>query len=194
MRSWTIKLVLLTLSVAFVNIALAQTKYSVQDFSVQIKGTSNLHDWTADTKKATGSFLIQQEGNELKDIQSLQVVVDATSLKGSKGSIMDDKIADALNSKKHPKITYTLTKVNSFTSEGSGYKVSTTGTLTISGVTQNVTINATGKLLPNGAIEFTGEKALKMTSFKVEPPTAMFGAMKTGDEVTIDFKVVIKQQ
>ncbi|HPX05794.1 MAG TPA: YceI family protein, partial [Tenuifilaceae bacterium] len=80
------------------------------------------------------------------------------------------------------------------TSEGSGYKVSTTGTLTISGVTQNVTINATGKLLPNGAIEFTGEKALKMTSFKVEPPTAMFGAMKTGDEVTIDFKVVIKQQ
>lgn len=193
MRSWPIKLVLLTLSIAFINLTLAQTSYSVHDFAVQIKGTSNLHDWTADARKVTGSFLLVQEGNELKDIKSLQVVVDATSLKGSKGSIMDGKIADALNSKKHPKITYTLIKVNSLTSDSKSYKISTTGTLSISGVSQSVTIDATGKLLPNGSIEFTGTKVLKMTSFKVDPPTAMFGAMKTGDEVTIDFRVVVKQ-
>ena len=39
-------------------------------------------------------------------------------------------------------------------------------------------------------ITFSGEKELKMTDFNVTPPTAMFGAIKSGDDITIKYDVV----
>jgi len=32
-----------------------------------------------------------------------------------------------------------------------------------------------------------------MTEFGIEPPTAIFGTLKTGDEISIDFNVVFKK-
>jgi len=46
-------------------------------------------------------------------------------------------------------------------------------------------------VLPNGDIEFSGTKKLRMTDYKVDPPTAMLGALTTGDEVILQFKVVL---
>jgi hypothetical protein len=39
----------------------------------------------------------------------------------------------------------------------------------------------------NNNVTFTGKKTIKMTEFEVEPPTALLGTIKTGDEVTISF-------
>ncbi len=183
----------LLVSVAFLPISIrAQALFEISSHSMSVAGTSNLHDWTAEVEKINGTFKVTVEGGKLVNIQDLQVTVDAQSFKSSKGSIMNSKINDALNSKKHPRITYKLSKVDKISESASGYKVNTTGILTIAGVNQTVSLEATGKVMSNGYIEFSGTKKIKMTDYKVEPPTAMFGALTTGDEVTLNFKVVLK--
>lgn len=184
-------LIAIVFLVASINLT-AQTAYEVKSHSIVVSGTSNLHDWTADVLKAKGIFNVKVESNKISDIQGVELKVDAQSFNSSKGSIMNSKIKDAINSKKYPEINYKATKLNSITEKSGVTQISSSGVLTIAGTSQNVIIDAVGKILPNGEIELTGSKKVKMTDYKVEPPTAMFGALTTGDEVTITFKVVLK--
>ena len=50
----------------------------------------------------------------------------------------------------------------------------------------NMTVKA---MVTQGKVQFTGSYTLKMTDFSVKPPTAMFGTIKTGDEITVKFNV-----
>lgn len=171
---------------------MAQTNYEIKSYSIVVSGTSNLHDWTANVEKATGTFKLKTINGKIADIQNVDIVIDAQSLKSSKGSIMNSKINDALKSEKFPEIVFKSTLLGSISDKGGVNQINTTGILTIAGTSKNISIDALGKILPNGEIEFSGAKKVKMTDFKVEPPTAMFGALTTADEVTITFKVVIK--
>jgi polyisoprenoid-binding protein YceI len=186
------------LLIAFIALApftvLAQTELGVVSHTMTISGTSNMHDWTADVEKVTGTIKAKVENGKIVDIQDVAISIDAQSLKSSGGSIMNSKINDALNSKKNPKISFKLTKVDKITENAGSFRISALGVLSIAGTNQNVSLDVIGRLLPNGSIEFTGIKKLKMTDYKVEPPTAMFGAMKTGDEVTLTFKVILQSK
>lgn len=171
---------------------LAQTHYEVKSHNVVIEGTSNLHDWTADVENLKGNFRIKVEDNKIVEIENLTVKVDANSLKGSRGNMMNSKIYEALNSKKHPEISFELRKVNSISENPGSFRLNTTGVLQVSGVSKPVNLNATGKLLPSGEIELAGSTKIKMSDFSVKPPTAMFGALTTGDEVNLKYTVVVK--
>jgi polyisoprenoid-binding protein YceI len=169
----------------------AQQSYKIKSHNLIISGTSNLHDWTATAEKASGMFNIKFNEKKMASVNAFELKVDANSLKGSKGSIMNSKIIDALKAKKNPYITFKSTGGN--LNEKSGvYKISVNGILTIAGKSQNVIVEAQGKMLPNGDIEFSGARKLKMTDYNIDPPTAMLGTLTTGDEVTLNFKLTLK--
>jgi len=42
----------------------------------------------------------------------------------------------------------------------------------------------------DATINCSGTEALKMSDYKVEPPSFLFGAMKTDDAIKVDFNVV----
>ena len=46
------------------------------------------------------------------------------------------------------------------------------------------------KVAPN-MVSLEGEKTFNMTDYGIEPPTALFGTITTGDEVTIKFKSIL---
>lgn len=188
----TIGIMVFVLAMALPFVMNAQIVYEVKSHSLTIEGTSNLHDWTADVEDVKGTFNIKVENGKIVDVPNLAIKVDATSLKGSRGNIMNSKINEALNSKKHPEITFRMNRVNSITENPGSYRLSTSGILNVSGVNRNVTLNAVGRILPGGDIEFSGTTKLKMSDFNVSPPTAMFGALTTGDEITLNYKVVVK--
>lgn len=192
MKQLSIKISLVAMALLMAQGLIAQKNYEVKSHTIVVSGTSNLHDWTADVLKAKGVFNVKVESNKIADIQGVELKVDAQSFNSSKGSIMNSKINDAIKSKKYPEINFKATKLNSITEKGGVTQINSSGVLTIAGTSQNITIDAIGKILPNGDIELTGSKKVKMTDYKVEPPTAMFGALTTGDEVTITFKLVIK--
>lgn len=175
------------------NTAIAQT-YNVNNGAsdLKVEGTSNIHDWELKAEQLQGSMKVQMEDGQLVQIDQIQFTVVAESLKSGKGG-MDKNTYKALNTDKHKNITYQLQKVNNLdcTSQ-SNCKVTASGVLTIAGTKKNVDVVFDAKV--NGdKIILSGNKKIKMTEFNVDPPTAMFGTITTGDDVNIKFQVTFNK-
>ncbi len=157
--------------------------------NLKVEGTSNIHDWELAAKELQGSMKVQMEDGQLVQLDQLQFAVVAESLKSGKGG-MDKNTYKALDTDKHKTITYELKNVKNLDcTSKSACKITTSGVLTIAGTKQNVELVFDAKVAGD-RITLSGSKKLKMTDFKVDPPTAMFGTITTGDEVTIKFQTV----
>lgn len=187
----SIKLLFLAVIFVIPLTGFSQTTYHIKSHEVTIEGTSNLQSWTADVEKTTGTIKVVTEGGKIVGIQEAKIQMDATTIKGSEGRRMDSKIYDALDTSKHPSISFTLRDINSLTENPGTARVNASGVLTVAGVSKTITLNTVGKLLPNGDIEFSGNQKIVMSDHGVSPPTALLGALKTGDEVNIVYKIVL---
>lgn len=175
-------------------IANAQTSFKqMPDSNIKINGTSNLHDWTmeASNPACEATFTLNDKG-DLTAINSLKFSVVVKTLKSDKSGL-DKNAYNALNADKHDKITYTMTSAGPVKASGNSFEVKTTGNLSIAGTTQRVELTTVCVKNANGTYTCTGSQPLKMTDYKVEPPTFMFGAMKTGNEVSIDYIINLKK-
>lgn len=172
---------------------ISQVTYNLKSFKVVISGTSNLHDWTADVTKMQVNTTMDITGNKFAGISSASVVVDANAIDGSEGSIMDGKIRDALKAEQFPKITFQLTSPLNVQPTMGETSASIVGNLTIGGTTLPVTLMVKTTLLPNGEVQIKGAQKIRMTAFKLAPPTAMFGALKTGDDVVVSYTLILKK-
>jgi polyisoprenoid-binding protein YceI len=176
-----------------ISFAFGQGNYQVSNYSLVIKGTSNLHDWASPAKEVRVNGAMTIVSGVLKSIQSLYVEIPVKTIKSTKGSIMDNKTYDALKADKFPNISFKLDKVTGLNTWGNSCNVNSSGFLTIAGITKTVDVSAQGKVEPDGSITFNGSKKLKMTDFNIKPPTALMGTMTVGDEVEIVFQVTLKQ-
>jgi len=155
--------------------------------NLKVEGTSNIHDWELSAKELQGSMKVQMEEGQLVQLDQLQFAVVAESLKSGKGG-MDKNTYKALDTDKHKRITYELTNVKNLDcTSNSSCKITTSGYLTIAGTKKPVDLTFDAKVTGN-QITLSGSKKIKMTDFKVDPPTAMFGTITTGDEVNIKFE------
>ena len=161
---------------------------NTQKSSLIVFGTSNVHDWEIETENPKGSILLDVTGKF--QIQNLKIVVQAESLKSGKRG-MDKNTYKALNTDKFKTIEFQLVNADEITDVGNGnFKVKSKGDLIISGVTKRISLDFTLNLL-NNTVSLVGEKTIKMTDYGIEPPKALFGTIKTGDEVKIKFNTVL---
>jgi len=166
---------------------------TLKSFKMSVSGTSTLHNWESGVTALSvkSDIKVSTEGG-LEAINSLVVEVDAKSIQSEHGSMMDKKTWESLKANQYPKITYQLTNVESITPLTAGeYDIKTTGNLTIAGVKQSIDLSVKGKLLNNGNLTFKGAKKIKMTDFKIDAPTALMGTIKTGNEITVSFDIVL---
>jgi polyisoprenoid-binding protein YceI len=173
---------------------IAQTTYQVRSHEITIDGTSNLQSWSAEVEKVSGTFQVTVDDGKITKISNANLRVDATSIKGSEGRRMDSKINETLDTRNHPNITFSLRDINSLAENPGTFRVNASGVLTIAGVSRTITLNTVGKVLPNGDIEFSGSQVVKMSDHGMSPPTALLGALRTGDEVTVNYKVVLNSR
>ncbi len=170
----------------------AQTYKMVPKIStIKIAGTSSVHEWESATSQIEGDFVLGTDGKSGKQIQSLIVKVPVKSIKSGKG-LMDSKTYEAFNSDKNPLITFQLTEVSPIKLTGKEVETTVTGNLNMAGTSKKITFKSTGKILADGNYEFKGSVPVKLSDFKMKPPTAMMGMLKTGDAVTINFDVTFK--
>lgn len=171
----------------------AQTNYTINNLAtVSVEGTSTMHDWTMETAKVTGKAGFILNGDEITGIRSLSVTIPAESLKSGKGA-MDKNAYKALKTDDHKEIGFILGKVNKIEKSGDKFILTTEGKLTIAGATKNVQLTATALPKSNGDLQCTGSTTIKMTDYQVEPPSFMFGSVKTGDQITIAFDVTFSR-
>jgi Cu/Ag efflux protein CusF len=157
---------------------------------VVIKGTSSLHDWDmkGDQVIATAEIILNNDSS-LKEIKSFNGEILIENLRsGVMG--MDGKAYDALKYEEFPKIKFflkTIDKIDSLTG-----RVTSQFNVSIAGVTKLMIIDGVFTNLQNGQLRIIGEKKMKMSDFNVEPPTALFGTIKTGDDIALEFNITMK--
>jgi polyisoprenoid-binding protein YceI len=172
--------------------ASSPVNYRIKSHEFQIEGTSNLQSWTADVERVNGTFSLVVDNGKIKELNDVSLRIDANSIKGSEGRRMDSKIYESLDTGSHPSITFVLRDVTSLAENPGTYRISTRGVLTVAGVSRVVNLNSVGRVLPNGDLEFSGSQKINMSDFRISPPTALLGALRTGDEITLNYKVVLQ--
>lgn len=162
-----------------------------------IDGTSSLHDWTCRTQAIDATIeLDAKAAAELNTappsaLRRVHVKVPVKSLKCGHGP-MDNNLYKALNADATPEISYIMANFESAAGEApTSFSLKTTGTLTISGSERPITMDVTATRLPDGSVKTTGTVPIKMTDFGIKPPTAMFGRIKTGDLVKVNFELTV---
>ncbi|KYG72631.1 hypothetical protein AWW68_17165 [Roseivirga spongicola] len=166
----------------------AQQKVNLKPNSQEyvVKGTSTLHDWHMTSEEAVGFITVKKDANGVPSFTGSEITLKAESLKsGKKG--MDKNAYKALKTEEYPSIEFVL---NNCTME-SATKGKATAKLTIAGFSRDVTfdieVEQTGS-----AYTIKGSTDFRLTDFKIDPPTALMGTVKTGDDVTIEFKATFQ--
>lgn len=175
-----------TISIA----AISQTVYQSEAFDIRLNGTSNLHDWEMKAVKGTSeaSFLVDAAGKVIS-ISKLSFTLPAKNLK-SGHMAMDKNTYKALNTDNNPNISFVGSSTAITSTGGNNYQISSLGEMTIAGTTKQTELVATGKYNPAGkSFTITGVKKMKMTDYNVQPPKALMGTIRTGDDISISYNV-----
>lgn len=175
----------------FFSLPLLGQNYSIKNAEFEVVGTSTLHDWTMTSKTAKANVKLTKENNKISSIEQFDLKLRAESLKSGKDK-MDEISYESMKTKEHPWITFKLVSVKNIQHNGSNTTINAIGDLTIAGKTNRVSI--TGIATNGSYIQLSGSKKIKMTDFNIDPPTAMFGTIKTGDDLTINYTINLNQQ
>lgn len=187
------------LSVAIGNVLAQSNSVTLLEKStMQIDGTSNVHDWTADVEQMDFDISFDQsavEGESLQNpVTDLSLTVPVEGLESGKGR-MNNKIYDALKKDDHPTITFEMSSSElTETTSDTGFMLNTSGTLTVAGTSNEISLPVEGTIQDDGTFKFTGSYEIDMNDYNVDPPSAMFGAVKSGEMVTINFELFFSVQ
>ena len=165
----------------------AQYKVDNSKSTMTVSGTSSMHDWESNVETISGTAELVLEDGQVIEVNTLTLSVPVNSIKSSKSG-MDSKTYEALKEKTSPNILYNLTSA-SVNSNG----FSTTGNLTIAGKSKLAKMDVTSTVNTDGSVTFAGSIGVKMSEYDMKPPTAMLGAIKTGDDITIKYSVSFKK-
>jgi len=180
------KVLVLIMLVSFSLTLSAQERFSLngEKSKLIIKGTSTVHDWEMEANNLKSHMLINKESGGLV-INQVSFVCPAEKIL-SDNSIMDSKTHNAIKAEKHPEITFKMKSIENLNTNGNVFTGEIAGLLSIAGTTKTVKIRFQGNILAN-AISVKGEVPLKLSDFNIEPPTAMLGALKTGNEIKVNY-------
>lgn len=156
--------------------------------TLTITGTSNVHDWEMSASGMSVTMALEKEASQLKNISAVEFSLPAKNIQ-SHNSIMDKKTWDAIKADKYNSIKFNLANVSGLSFTGNQLRGTASGTLTIAGKSNSVSIPFTGEVNSNNIIKIAGSREIRLQDFNVDPPTAMMGTLKTGETVTIEFNL-----
>jgi polyisoprenoid-binding protein YceI len=176
------KLAFLAFAVLLTGNLFSQTKVKVncikEESSITYSMVHPLHEWKGESKDINSIILTDETRSTV-----FQVAVSARlSTFDSKNANRDSHMMEVTEALKFPNVTFVSSSV---TIDGSDFTSS--GNLTFHGISQPVALK--GKLTKEGSkLIFTGSFSLKMTQFKIDPPSLM--GISTNDDFKLEFKVV----
>ncbi len=176
---------------------------------MRIQGTANMiHPRWAVESRIVGGFLdaapgfptepgqvvgvgkIDAAAEAFVTVRSLKSVEDdGKPYSDSMDEIMYEKLLATTNAK--ARITFRLTELilkECPKTNGGPYLLDAKGQLVVAEVTNSIALPVAVLPLPENRLMITGTTSLKMTDFKIQPPSPkLFPLLKTGDEVKILF-------
>lgn len=177
---------------------ISQTSYKLnpENSKMTILGTSTLHDWQMEVKDIDCSTALITEGENILGMQDTWFSCITTSIV-SDYNIMDKKTHEALKAEEFSNIIFRMINGKVFfhflSMTDNEFIGTATGYLSVAGQTKEIKVPFHGNFLENGLVKVEGKVDLKMSVFKIDPPTAMLGTLKTGDEISIVYSLELER-
>ncbi|MBI5802585.1 MAG: YceI family protein [Verrucomicrobia bacterium] len=171
---------------------------------MRMDGSSTIHDWHAESQLIGGfieldaAFVAAPDNAKPGKVAAKgETFIAVRSLKCSSGKAMDAVMQEAMKEKENPRIVFKLAELTLKDVKGTAVNFEAKGTLTVSGVTKEFTFPVTMlRRVDQSRVTFTGATAMKMTDFKITPPspTSALGLIKTGDDVKLAFEWAVAKK
>lgn len=180
---------------------------------VRIEGTSSVHDWQVEGRIIGGYLEVgplfpvepEQSVQPGKIDANAEVFIPVRSMtsveKDGKpySSSMDDIMYEKLKEPSNKRILYHLTELvlkEPAKSKDTPYVFDSKGELVVAGVTNTISMPVSITPLGDKKLKITGNAAVKMTSFKIDPPAPKIalGLIKTGDDVKLSIEWIVAQR
>lgn len=170
----------------------------LQKSKLSLKGTSTMHDYACMSSQMLGTVVIDSEalapgaGYPPHFFGSAEMTIPIKQISSGKDKL-DDKMYELLVADDHPNITYRLTRDSVISGNGKDtLSVQTKGKLSVAGKENVIDMTVMVTTSADGVLSITGQKDLLMTDFNIEPPTMMFGMLKTDNKIVIDFTLFVQ--
>lgn len=152
--------------------------------TIEVSGSSNVRDWSCTASQLAGTMDAELNGQSLSSVEGVTVVIPISSLDCG-GRSLTSKVRETLTGESN------LIRFTVDSAEVAGDVVHAGGTLSVADGTRSTEIVARATPADNGRIRLTGDVELNMTDLGIERPTAMLGALRADDEVSIKFDVTV---
>lgn len=164
-------------------------QFDNENSTMTVYGTSNVRDWDMTVTQINGRVLLGESEETLPSIEKVQVEVPVKNMVSDKDRLQRHA-HEAVKKEEHPTISFVSSDVTVATAEADTFSVVANGEMTIKGNTRSVTLSAKGTQ-QDGSIRVSGEHRLKLSTFEVERPSLMFGAIKVKDPIRVGFDVAL---
>ncbi len=192
--SLTVALIFIFSSVTAQDITLTLSEF--QEF--KIDGDSNVKKWDANITEAEGTIIFSEiEDFSLGSLssnsfQSMNISIPVSGIESSSGGLTKN-MHKYLKDDDHPVITFNLTEVTAVEFDADKATITANGVINAAGVDHNVTMTVDAVINEDGSVTFSGTQDLLMTSFDIDPPTAVFGTIRARDEIVILYTVTFSR-
>jgi len=124
-----------------------------------------------------------------KGVKAVRVTVPAERMDCGNGT-MNDHMRKALKVTENPAITFNLSDYD-VAKNADGITGTINGTLDLGGVKKSISFKANGRS-EGGMLHIDGAYDLRMTDYGLQPPKLMFGRIKVGETVKVNFDLLLK--
>lgn len=110
---------------------------------------------------------------------------------------MERDMYEALRSGQHPTIEFRFSELVGGVNhdiDGGSYHATIAGVLSLAGAKRNVTIDVTAERIAPNRFRLRARLPLRMTDFRITPPTALFGMVKAKDDLTVQFDLYLQEK
>jgi Uncharacterized conserved protein len=183
-------------------LVLAPMRISPEQLTVQpqskiwIEGSSTIRrfqcqvpDFTL-TVNADGTGAVAAVLGGDKAVRTVELTVPAAKIDCGNGT-MNDHMRKALKAEENPSIHFSLASYD-ITKAGAGVQGNLRGSLSLGGAQHPIEIAATATDAGNGAMHLVGGYEVTLSAFDLERPSLMFGRIKVGDKVQVNFDLVLR--
>jgi len=162
--------------------------------SMTIIGSSTLHDWEVEATDYTvrfqvpGDWFRSEEKWTGGEVAELVVTVPVEQLDGGKNKMNRD-LREALRFRDHPEIQFIWDTIQFKGATDTGRRADVSGRVFMAGVERAIRFETDLSLNEWSQIVASGSVELNMSDFDIDPPTALFGVIRTDEIVYLRFEL-----
>ncbi len=108
--------------------------------------------------------------------------------------VMESDMREALKADRHPNVAFTFRELRGGVQHDLDtglYHVAMAGDLTLAGVTRRIDLTVSAQRISRTSFRVRAVLPLRMTDFGITPPSALFGAIRARNSLTVRFDLIL---